>query len=73
MTYTKWDMQEIPDPHTPDLELVLARDVDAVALVAEAEVRAVVDAHDGVSGIVDEREIPLRRVGRGDILDVAVC
>lgn len=47
--------------------------MDTITLVAEADIRGVVHTHYRVACFIDECELTLRRVGRGDILYISVC
>jgi hypothetical protein len=52
----------VGDPDGADSVAVLGHDADRVAVVAELEVVGrVVDAHDGLAGAVDVRELGARR------------
>ena len=54
-------MYDVGHPDAADGELLLRDDADRVAFIAEVDLRAVVDLHDGVACRVYERELVLGR------------
>ena len=62
-TYSVWYVENVCDPHGPYCELRLARYADGVAVLVELERARVVNLHDSIPGVIDEREAVVERVG----------
>lgn len=61
-THAIRDVQHVSDEDATDSELLLGHNADRVTVLAESELRCVVDLHDGVARAVDEGELVLGRL-----------
>lgn len=57
--YPKRDMQKVRNPYSPNRKQVFTCNVDRISLVSKLQARGVVDAHDGVPGIVYKSKVAL--------------